>query len=166
MPAASAICEEEKRSRPKRGAAPFCLNLSVAARQLPLGRGAKGTEKRGCCRRGELVRKTQADETGGRPMAAPTALIKCGGEQSSQVLRLGRGAKGTGKQCRFRQKRRISTSSAQCAHWAPSPQGEGYGRGRQRFFKSINFSESHAGTGGCAPPWAGPSPGQGGPAPR
>ena len=27
--------------------------------------------------------------------------------------------------CRFRQKRRISTSSAQCAHWAPSPPGEG-----------------------------------------
>ena len=27
--------------------------------------------------------------------------------------------------CRFRQKYRISTSSAQCAHWAPSPPGEG-----------------------------------------
>ena len=29
--------------------------------------------------------------------------------------------------CCFRQKRRSSTSSAQCTHWAPSPQGEGLG---------------------------------------
>ena len=30
-----------------------------------------------------------------------------------------------GKSRNFCQKSRISTSSAQCAHWAPSPQGEG-----------------------------------------
>ena len=33
-----------------------------------------------------------------------------------------------GKSRNFRQKRRISTSSAQCAHWAPSPPGEGLRR--------------------------------------
>ena len=33
-----------------------------------------------------------------------------------------------GESRNFRQKRRISTSSAQCAHWAPSPPGEGMRR--------------------------------------
>ena len=37
-------------------------------------------------------------------------------------------AKKLRKSKNFRHKRRISTSSAQCAHWAPSPQGEGLGK--------------------------------------
>ena len=60
--------------------------------------------KRCCCRRGEH-----------RSSAKHSQTQQADGQWPPLRVQL----------CRFRQNRGTSTSSAQCAHWAPSPPGEG-----------------------------------------
>ena len=99
------------------------LRLLLCKSQLPLARGAKGQQsigsppwgRAGAQRlRGGILRISRTSNL------LPMFLLK-----QWPPLRV--------QPCRFRQKRRISTSSAQCAHWAPSPPGEGL---RVRSFSS------------------------------
>ena len=95
----------------------FPVALQIVTCPAPLGKGSQGVWQffMGSPLWGESWRA--APERGYSPYFADQRPVTYVSPETMAPLRV--------QPCCFCQKRRISTSSAQCAHWAPSPPGEG-----------------------------------------